>query len=106
MSVYLSTGIGPVRVSKRVGGRRRPKGSATSGILALIMLAPATAMLMTWWLLVPTAAALGLVLTAFAVVTSPFAGRGRRFSWATHVFTLVPRYWRLIVKVCRWTGVA
>lgn len=103
MAVYLSTGVGPVRVSHRIGGRSRRTGGNP---FMLILIAPFAVALMLWWIVVPLALVTGLVLTALAVVTSPFGGRGRRFTWATHAFTAPSRTWKLIVRAMRKAGMA
>lgn len=104
MGVYLSTGIGPVRVAHRVGGRRRRSSGGNPFLILLI--APIVAMLMVWWFVVPLSLLAGLTLTGFAVLSSPIkAGRARRFSWASHAFTLTPRYWKLIRKCAARVGV-
>lgn len=107
MAIYVHAPLpGPFTVSKRIGGRRRPKTNPLLAVAGVFLLGPLFVAFMALWVV----AALALVLTSIAfgvaLLTAPFSGRVRRFELARKPLRAPVLMFKGLVQACRKVGLA
>lgn len=107
MAVYVHAPLpGPFTISKRIGGRRRPKTNPFMALVGVFLLGPLFVAFMALWVVVALALVLTVVGYAFAILTAPFSGRVRRFELARGPLKAPVMMFKGLVQACRKVGLA